>query len=39
VVLREEVEDSEHGRLDESVRSCPVAALKLHQPDPAARLR
>lgn len=29
VVLRGAVEDSERNRVDESVRSCPVAALTL----------
>jgi ferredoxin len=29
VVLRDELEDSEGPRIEESVRSCPVAALRL----------
>jgi ferredoxin len=29
VVLRDEVEDSEGPRIEESVRSCPVTALRL----------
>ena len=39
VVLRDEVEDSERGRIEESVRSCPVAALRLHQSQPAGHER
>jgi ferredoxin len=31
VVLRDEVEDSERVRVEESVRSCPVTALRLQQ--------
>ena len=39
VVLRDEVEESELGRIEESVRSCPVAALRLHQSQPAGHER
>jgi ferredoxin len=31
VVLREAVEDSERGRVAESVRSCPVSALSVSE--------
>ncbi len=38
MVLRGQVGgDSERGRLDESVRSCPVAALRLHESEPIGR--
>ncbi|MES3636613.1 ferredoxin [Mycobacterium intracellulare] len=39
VVLRDEVEDSERARVDESVRSCPVAALRLRQSAPVGHDR
>lgn len=32
VVLRDQVEDSERDRVEESVRSCPVSALWLKAP-------
>lgn len=35
VVLRDQIEDSERDHVDESVRSCPVAALRLEQLMPA----